>query len=134
MPLRFYYPTKAAPESVWAPEQAQTFESDEGFSRPFQLVQKSAGGTVYVQDKGPEIGVWSLVFRFISQVDRDQALDFWRTVKGRAKAFQFEDVEGTLSTVRWTNEFSFTRAIPEAEQGGFKTFRYHGTIRLEQEP
>jgi len=91
---------------------------------PQQVRGETAGGTVYVQDKGPRRETFELSFDHLPQSDRDQAAVFFDTVKKSAVTFEFTDPDAALHTVRWVNRFEFAEV-----SGG----RWSGTIQLIKE-
>jgi hypothetical protein len=91
---------------------------------PEQLLGRTAGGTVYVQDKGLRSKVFELCFEELAQSDRDTALAFFDTVKKALKTFEYRDRAGNVHSVRWVNEFLLHAGPGE---------RYAGKIRLQQQ-
>lgn len=124
MAIGFYFPTKAAATTQWVSSRQPVFPSSEPVNFPEQLAGETAGGTLYVQDKGPKRESFELGFVRLPKSDRDGAHTFFNTVKKAFNTFEYEDPDATLHTVRWMNEFDFERVI----EG-----RYSGTIELRKE-
>ncbi|GJL78812.1 MAG: hypothetical protein NPINA01_18010 [Nitrospinaceae bacterium] len=124
MNVGFYHPTKAGATTQWAPSRQPVFPASEPVDFPEQLTGETAGGTLYVQDKGQKRERFELRFVRIPKSDRDDAHTFFNTVKKAFNTFEYEDPEAVLHTVRWTNQFDFERVI----EG-----RYSGTIELRKE-
>lgn len=124
MSIGFYYPTKAAATAQWVPSRQPVFPSSGPVDFPEQLTGETAGGTLYVQAKGPKRESFELHFVRLPKSDREGAHTFFNTVKKAFNAFEYEDPEAILHTVRWMNEFDFERVI----EG-----RYSGTIELRKE-
>lgn len=124
MPFGFYFPTKAAPTASWVPSTGPQYPLDTPVDYPEQLIGETAGGTIYVQDKGPKRETFDLGFKLMSQTDRDNALIFFNTVKKAFNSFEYEDGAGALHSVRWFNPFTFRKTRP---------FLYSGEILLRKE-
>jgi hypothetical protein len=122
--IGFYFPTQAAPTAQWLPGKPPHFPVRSSTDYPEQLTGETAGGTLVVQDKGVQRERFELKFERITQSDRDSALLFFSTVKKSFSAFEYQDAEGTLHTVRWLNAFEFQQTVPG---------RYSGTILLRKE-
>jgi len=117
MALGFYFPTKAAPTSSWLPVSGPEFPLETPVDYPEQLIGETAGGTLYVQDKGPKRETFDLEFLLMSKADRDNALVFFNAVKKAFNAFEYEDGNGTLHSVRWVNLFTFRKDRPTLYSG-----------------
>ncbi|NIR33207.1 MAG: hypothetical protein GWO11_01685 [Desulfuromonadales bacterium] len=124
MGIEFDFPTDAAPTTSWVPAKQPVFPLEEPVDYPEQLTGETAGGTLYVQDKGVKRERFILQFERLSKTDRDNALTFFNTVKRAFNTFEYKDPEGTLHTVRWVNGFEFRRVV----EG-----RYSGAIELRKE-
>ncbi|MBT5472444.1 MAG: hypothetical protein HOK41_17705 [Nitrospina sp.] len=111
MSFAFYFPTKASSIVQWVPETVPDYPALEPVDFPEQVTSITSGGTLYVQDKGQFQELFSLSFSRVSQVDRDAALVFFKTVKKSFESFEYEDLMGTLHTVRWMNSFNFQLVI-----------------------
>ncbi len=124
MSIGFYFPTQAAPSAQWVPGKPPMLPAPQTTDYPEQLAGETAGGTLYVQDKGPKRERLELPFERIPQSDRDAALAFFDAVKKSLSPFEYQDAAGALHTVRWMNGFEFQETVP----GG-----YSGTIQLRKE-
>lgn len=124
MATGFYFPTKTDASAQWVPSRQPVFPAGEPVDYPEQLSGETAGGTLYVQDKGPKRETFELRFIRIPQTDRDAALNFFNTVKKTFNTFEYEDRNDTLHTVRWMNAFDFELVI----EG-----RYTGVVALRKE-
>lgn len=124
MTVRFSYPTAASPTATWQPSKPPRYPIPRRVDYPRQVRGETAGGTVYVQDKGPRRETFELGFDHLPQADRDQAADFFDTVKKAAATFEFTGPDAALYTVRWVNPFEFAEV-----SGG----RWSGTIQLMKE-
>jgi hypothetical protein len=124
MAVGFYYPTKATATSQWVPSKQPVFPAVEPVDYPEQLAGETAGGTLYVQDKGPKRERFELRFVRIPQADRDLAHAFFNAVNKSFNTFEYEDRNGALHSVRWMNPFEFELVI----EG-----RYSGEIQLRKE-
>jgi hypothetical protein len=125
MNFSFYYPTKSAPTAQWVPVTQPEYPAGESLDYPEQVNSTTAGGTLYVQEKGVKRETFQFNFSRVSQVDRDSALTFFDTVKKSFNTFEFEDRNATLHTVRWMNGFNFQLVI---------FGKYSGSIDLRKEP
>jgi len=124
MAIGFYFPTKAGATTSWIPLQQPVFPAVEPVDYPEQLTGETAGGTLYVQDKGAQRETFQLQFVRLAATDRNNALTFFTTVKKSFNTFEYEDRNAVLHTVRWMNDFDFPFVI----EG-----RYSGTINLRKE-
>lgn len=124
MAIGFYFPTKTAASAQWVPSRQPVFPSSESVDFPEQLSGETAGGTLYVQDKGSKRESFELGFVRLPKSDRDGAHTFFTTIKKAFSAFEYEDPSGALHAVRWMNPFDFELVI----EG-----RYSGTIELRKE-
>ena len=124
MSIGFYFPTQAAPTTQWLPDKPPYLPMRKSNDYPEQLTGETAGGTLYVQDKGPIRETFELAFGRITASDRDAALTFFNTVKKSFSPFEYQDVDGTLHTVRWLNAFEFQEMVPG---------RFSGTVVLRKE-
>ena len=124
MSIGFYYPTQAVPTTQWVPGKPPLLPMWSITDYPEQLTGETAGGTLYVQDKGLQRERFELTFERITQSDRDAALVFFNVVKKSFRPFEYQDAASTLHTVRWLNKFEFQETVPG---------RYSGTILLRKE-
>jgi len=124
MGIGFYFPTQAAPTAQWLPAKPPQLPVRRSTDYPEQLTGETAGGTLYVQDKGPQRERFELTFERITQSDRDTAHSFFIAVKKSFSPFEYQDTEGALHTVRWLNGFEFQESVPG---------RYSGTVLLRKE-
>jgi len=122
--IGFYFPTQAVPTAQWVPGKPPLLSGRSTTDYPEQLTGETAGGTLYVQDKGLQRERFELTFERITQSDRDEALVFFNVVKKSFSPFEYQDAESTLHTVRWLNKFEFQETVPG---------RYSGTILLRKE-
>jgi hypothetical protein len=111
MSFGFYYPTKSAPTAQWVPITQPDYPAGEGMDFPEQINSSTAGGTLYVQDKGVKRETFQFTFSRVNQLDRDNALIFFDVVKKSFNAFEFEDRNANLHTVRWMNGFEFQLVV-----------------------
>ena len=124
MSIGFYFPTQAAPTTQWLPDKTPQLPAVHNTDYPEQLTGETAGGTLYVQDKGPKRERFELSFERIQASDRDSALALFDAVQKSARTFEYADATGTLHTVRWTNGFEFQETVPG---------RYSGVVVLRKE-
>ncbi len=124
MPVSFYFPTKSGPTAQWTPTRQPVFPALEAVDYPEQLIGETAGGTLYVQDKGARRENFQLEFDRLPASDRDQAVTFFDTVKKSLRVFEYEDWKGNVHSVRWINGFNFEHVA----EG-----RYSGVIELRKE-
>lgn len=124
MSIGIYFPTQASATIQWIPAKAPTLPARSTTDYSEQLIGETAGGTLYVQDKGPRREQFELKFERLTQNDRDAALAFFIAVKKTFHPFEYQDAEGALHTVRWFNEFEFLETVPDG---------YSGTIVLRKE-
>lgn len=124
MSIGFYFPTQAAPSAQWVPGKPPVLPAQHSTDYPEQLAGETAGGTLYVQDKGPKRERWELPFERIPQSDRDAALAFFDAVKKSLSPFEYQDAAGALHTVRWMNGFELQETVPG---------RYSGAVVLRKE-
>ena len=122
--IGFYFPTQAVPTAQWVPGKPPLLPARGIKDFPEQLTGETAGGTLYVQDKGSQRERFELTFERITQNDRDSAFAFFVAVKKSFNLFEYQDAEGTLHLVRWLNAFEFQETVPG---------RYTGTIQLRKE-
>ena len=125
MSFGFYFPTKAAPTAQWVPVTQPEYPAGEVLDYPEQINSTTAGGTLYVQEKGSQRQTFQFNFSRVSQSDRDSAQTFFDTVKKSFNPFEFEDRNTQLHTVRWMNEFNFQLVL---------FGKYSGSIDLRKEP
>ena len=104
MSFGFYYPTKASSTVQWVPVTQPEYPAGEVLDYPEQINSSTAGGTLYVQEKGSQSQIFQFNFSRISQSDRDNAQFFFNTVKKSFIPFEFEDRNTQLHSVRWMNE------------------------------
>ena len=124
MSIGFHYPTQSASTAQWLPAKPPHLPARHNTDYPEQLTGETAGGTLYVQDKGPQRETFELTFERITLNDRDAALAFFTAVRKSFSAFEYQDAEGALHTVRWTNAFEFQETVPG---------RFSGVILLRKE-
>ncbi|PIR00037.1 MAG: hypothetical protein COV66_08015 [Nitrospinae bacterium CG11_big_fil_rev_8_21_14_0_20_45_15] len=124
MAVGFYYPNKSAPTAQWVPSTQPVFPLQETVDYPYQLKGETAGGALYVQEKGPLTKTVELNFARMTEADRDSALAFFSAVKKSFLSFEYESPSGILETVRWMNAFEFQHVV----QG-----KYSATIQLRKE-
>ncbi|VAX27376.1 hypothetical protein MNBD_NITROSPINAE05-1439 [hydrothermal vent metagenome] len=124
MGIGFYFPAKAGATTSWIPLKQPVFPAEEPVDYPEQLTGETAGGMLYVQDKGTKRESFGLRFARLTLVDRNNALNFFNTVKKSFSTFEYEDRNQVLHAVRWTSDFDFPFVI----EG-----RYSGTINLRKE-
>jgi hypothetical protein len=124
MGIGFYFPTKATATTSWVAQKQPVFPAVEPVDYPEQLTGETAGGTLYVQEKGPVRETFQLKFVRLAITDRNNALTFFNTVKKSFNAFEYEDRNAVLHTVRWMSDFDFQFVV----EG-----RYSGTIQLRKE-
>lgn len=105
--IGFYYPTFANMSVYWAPASDPVYPLDYGFDFPYNLRGESAGGTLYVQNKGPARTMFNLKFELVSKTDRDGWLAFFNVVQREFKTFEYKDFDAALHTVRVLNPFNF---------------------------
>jgi len=126
MAFGFYSPTKAGVTDQWVPQFGPDFPSVEPVDFPEQISEATAGGTLYVQEKGAVLETFELNFSLMATADRDALRTFFMTKAKKAfNKFEYEDGGGTLHLVRWVNEFNFRKT-----HAGW----YSGTIQLRKEP
>ena len=124
MGIGFYFPTKAGATTSWVPSKQPVFPAAEPVDYPEQLTGQTAGGTLYVQDKGTKRERFVLNFVRLTQTDKNNALIFFNAVKKSFNTFEYEDRNQVLHSVRWMNDFDFQFVV----EG-----RYSGTINLRKE-
>lgn len=124
MAIGFYFPSKAGATTSWVPLKQPVFPATEPVDYPEQLTGETAGGTLYVQDKGGKRETFALRFVRLTQTDKNNALTFFNAVKKSFNAFEFEDRNQVLHFVRWMNDFDFQLVV---------NGRYSGTINLRKE-
>ena len=125
MKIGFYFPTKSAPTAQWVPSTQPEYPAGESLDYPEQVNSTTAGGTLYVQEKGVKRETFQFNFARVSQADRDNAQTFFDTVKKSFYSFQFDDRNATLHTVRWMNGYNFQLVVHG---------KYSGSIDLRREP
>ena len=126
MAFGFYLPTQAAVVDQWVPEHRSDFPLGENLDYPEQLSASTAGGELYVQEKGNALETFNLNFTLMSKVDRDALEIFFRDkAKKMANPFEYEDGEGLLHKVRWMNGFNFAKTSAQ---------HYGGSIELRKVP
>ncbi len=124
MSFGFYYPTKAAATMQWVPVTQPEYPAGEVLDYPEQINSTTAGGTLYIQEKGGQRQTFQFNFARVSQLDRDGAQTFFDTVKKSFSTFEFEDSNANLHTVRWMNVFNFQLVL---------FGKYSGSIDLRKE-
>ncbi len=125
MSFGFYYPTKAAPTVQWVPATLPEYPAGEVLDYPEQINATTAGGTLYVQEKGSLRQTFQFNFARVSKSDRDSAQIFFDTIKKSFSPFEFEDLNANLHTVRWMNVFNFQLVL---------FGKYSGSIDLRKQP
>ncbi len=125
MSFGFYYPTKSAPIVQWVPATKPEYPAGEVLDYPEQIHSTTAGGTLYVQEKGLQRQTFHFNFNRISQPDRDNAQAFFDAVKKSFNTFEFEDRNSNLHTVRWMNGFNFQLVL---------FGKYSGSVELRKVP
>ncbi len=124
MSIGFYFPTQAAPTAQWVPGKPPMLPAQHSIDYPEQLAGETAGGALYVQDKGTQRERFELRFERIPASDRDLALALFNAVKKSLNTFEYQDTEAALHTVRWLNSFEFQETVPG---------RFSGTVVLRKE-
>ncbi len=124
MSIGFYFPTQAGPTAQWVPGKPPMLPASHTTDYPEQLAGETAGGTLYVQDKGPQRETFELMFERIPESDRDVALTFYNAIKKSFSPFEYQDAAGALHTVRWLGGFEFQETVPG---------RFSGTVVLRKE-
>lgn len=124
MNIGFHFPTQAAHAVQWLPGKPPVLPARSDTDYPDQLTGETAGGTLYVQNKGPSRDRFELTFERLAKTDRDAAWVFFTVVNKAFHTFEYQDVEGVLHTVRWFNAFALQETVPG---------RYSGTIHLRKE-
>ena len=124
MSIGFYYPTQSSPTAQWLPAKPPILPVRNSTDYPEQLNGETAGGTLYVQDKGLKRERFELKFERITANDRDAALSFYNSVRKSFSPFEYQDAEGALHSVRWLNAYEFQETVPG---------RYSGNIALRKE-
>ena len=122
--IGFYFPTQAAPTVQWVPGKPPILPARSITDYPEQLTGETAGGILYVQDKGPQRDRFELAFERITQNDHDAVRLFFTAVKKSFSPFEYQDADGVLHTVRWINEFNFQEKVPKG---------FSGTVLLRKE-
>ncbi len=121
MAFGFYLPTQAAVVDQWVPEHGPDFPLGKPLDFPEQLSASTAGGTLYIQEKGNALETFSLNFTLMSEVDRD-ALEVFFKDKARkmVNSFEYEDGKGVLHKVRWMNGFDFPKSSAQLYGGSIE--------------
>ena len=126
MAITFYLPTKAGVVDQWVPQYDPDLPTNDPVSFPEQLSEVTAGGTLYVQEKGSLLETFNLIFTLMPKADHDLLKTFFiYKAKQLLNSFEYEDGNGVLHLVKWVNEFNFQKTNP-----GF----YSGSIQLRKEP
>ena len=125
MSFGFYYPKKSTAKVQWVPGTRPEYPAGKTLDYPQQVHSTTAGGTLYVQEKGSKLQMFHFNFNRISQLDRDRAQAFFNAVKKSYNTFEFEDMNANLHTVRWMNEFNFQLVL---------FGKYSGSVELRKEP
>ncbi len=113
---RFDYPTAAAPTTSVVFTEGYKYPY-EGADRRIQVQEESAGGQLYVYDKGVEVLTMDLTFRRLTKALFDQVRAFLRTtVQMGASTFDFTDHDGTVTTVR---------SVPESFRWSLTDFQHY---------
>ncbi len=118
MAIGFYFPSKAGATTSWVPLKQPVFPAVEPVDYPEQLTGETAGGTLYVQDKGLRRETFQLQFVRLTATDRGNALTFFNVIKKSFNVFEYEDRNAVLHTVRWMNNFDFQFVIEGRYSGG----------------
>ena len=124
MNIGFHFPTQATHAVQWLPGKPPALPVRSDTDYPEQLTGETAGGTLYVQSKGPLRETFELTFERLSKTDRDAGWVFFIVVNKSFHTFEYQDAEGALHTVRWFNPFEFQETVAG---------RYSGTIILRKE-
>lgn len=76
-----------------------------------QTIGRTAGGTVYVYEKGTPYETWSLTFIAVTEAERAALYTFFHdTVDGGQTPFTYTDEDGSSHTARFlTGELEFSR-------------------------
>ena len=118
MPFGFYLPTKAGVTAQWEPEYGPELPLENPLDYPEQLSEKTAGGKLYIQEKGALEEMFQLQFNLMSPVDRDALEIFFRDNSKKAlNTFEYDDGSGVLVLVRWMNNFNFKKVNPVWHSG-----------------
>jgi len=118
MPFGFYLPAKAGAAAQWEPEHGPELPLENPLDYPEQLSEKTAGGKLYIQEKGALEELFQLQFNLMSQVDRDALEIFFRDNSKKAfNTFEYDDGSGVLVLVRWMNKFNFVKVNPVWHSG-----------------
>ena len=124
MAFGFYLPMKAGVTDQWVPEFGPDFPSNDPVDFPEQLSESTAGGALYVQEKGGVLETFDLFFTLMPESDHDLLLTFFKDKAKKAfNNFEYEDGGGALHLVKWMNNFNFQKTNP-----GF----FSGTIQLRK--
>ncbi len=121
MGIAFYFPTQVSPTLSWVPPHQPLVSVSMPVDFPAQIAGETAGGILYVQDKGSRRETFELRFDRLTQAERDIALNFFDTVKKAFSSFEYLDSAGIIHAVRWVSEFDFKPVV----QG-----RFSGAVRL----
>lgn len=118
MPFGFYLPTKAAATAQWEPEYGQELPNENPLDFPEQLSERTAGGKLYVQEKGVLEETFVLQFNYMSTADRDALQTFFTDhCQKSMNTFEYDDGTGTLVLVTWMNNFNFAKVKPQLHSG-----------------
>ena len=124
MGIAFYFPAQASPTLSWVPPRQPLAAVSAPVDFPAQIAEETAGGVLYVQDKGSRRETFELRFDRLTQTERDAALNFFDTVKKSFSSFEYLDSAGVIHAVRWVSEFDFKPVV----QG-----RFSGSVLLRKE-
>ena len=124
MGIAFYFPTQVAPTLAWVPPHQLMVAVSAPVDFPAQIAGETAGGVLYVQDKGARRESFELRFDRLTQAEYDAALNFFSTVKKAFSSFEYQDSSGVLHVVRWTNEFGLKQVVKG---------RFSGAVHLRVE-
>lgn len=124
MGIAFYFPSQASPALSWVPPRQALATVSDPVDFPAQIAEETAGGVLYVQDKGSRRETFELRFDRLTQAERDAALNFFDTVKKAFSSFEYLDSAGVIHAVRWVSDFDFKPVV----QG-----RFSGSVQLRKE-
>lgn len=79
-----------------------------------QSLGRTASGVVYVYDKGVEVRMMRLAFRYFDQSEKDGLEDFYRnTVEGALSSFTYTDHRSRVWTARFMDAPEFSEALSD---------------------
>ena len=124
MGIAFYFPTKVGQTLAWVPPHQPVVAVSAPVDFPAQIAGETAGGVLYVQDKGARRESFELRFDRLTQAEYDAALNFFDAVKKAFSPFEYQDASGVLHLVRWTDGFDFKQVVKG---------RFSGAVHLRKE-